>query len=217
MHNPEFTILEWYRPGWDHDRLMSEIDDLLNLILGVQAAERLSYGEAFQRHVGIDPHVISDDELRRKVSEIGVDDPDGLERNDLLDLLLTHVLMPKLEGRRPTVIHDYPAAQAALARIRSGSIPIAERFEFFVDGVELANGYHELTGADEQRRRFESDLEVRRMAGLPEVPIDERLNAALDSGLPDCAGVALGVDRLVMLSAGTRKISDVIAFPIDRA
>jgi len=139
------------------------------------------------------------------------------------------VIEPHLGHGRPSFVHDWPADRAALARVRPGDPPLAERFEVYVEGVELANGYHELIDPAEQRRRFESDLETRRRrrfesdlearrrAGLPEPPIDERLLAGLEHGLPNCAGVALGVDRLVMLAAGTRDISDILAFPIDRA
>jgi lysyl-tRNA synthetase class 2 len=217
MHNPEFTILEWYRPGWDHHRLMDEVDELLRAVLHTAPGERLSYAEAFERHAGIDPHHAADHQLRERVATFGVAYSDGLRRDDLLDLILTHQIEARLGLGRATFVHDYPASQAALARVRQGEPPLAERFEVFIDGVELANGYHELVDADEQRRRFESDLEARRVAGLPEVPMDERLLAALEHGLPPCAGVALGVDRLVMLAAGTRDISKVIAFPIDRA
>jgi len=216
-HNPEFTILEWYRPGWDHHRLMGEIDELLAELLGTRPGERLTYAETFERYAAIDPHSASDEALRLRVEALGMDSTDGLRRDDLLDLILTHVIEPRLGHDQPTLIHDYPASQAALARIRPGDPPLAERFEVFAEGVELANGYHELVDPDEQRRRFEADLEARRQAGLPEVPIDKRLLAALEHGLPGCAGVALGVDRLLMLAAGTRDIADVLAFPNDRA
>jgi lysyl-tRNA synthetase class 2 len=216
-HNPEFTILEWYRPGWDHHRLMDEIDELLAAVLGSSPAERLGYAEAFTRHAAIDPHRASRGDLERRVRDLGVRGVTDLDRDDLLNLLLSHVVEPGLGRGCPTFIHDFPASQAALARIRPGDPPLAERFEVFVEGVELANGYHELTDPSEQRRRFEADLAGRRRRGLPEVPIDHRLLAALEAGLPECAGVALGVDRLVMLKAGANDISDVIAFPIDRA
>jgi lysyl-tRNA synthetase class 2 len=216
-HNPEFTILEWYRPGWDHHRLMNEVDDLLSAVLGTGTGERLTYGEAFTRYAGVDPHGEPDDGLRTRVEALGVPSAGELGRDDLLDLLLTHVIEPKLGHCQPTFIHDYPASQAALARVRPGQLPLAERFEVFVEGLELANGYHELTDPGVQRHRFEADLEARRNAGLPEVPIDEHLLAALEHGLPECAGVALGLDRLVMLAAGTREIADVVAFPVDRA
>jgi len=216
-HNPEFTILEWYRPGWDHHRLMDEIDELLGEILGTRPGERLSYAEAFERYASIDPHSATHEALRLRVEALGMDSTDGLRRDDYLDLILTHVIEPKLGHCQPTLIHDFPASQAALARIRPGDPPLAERFEVFAEGLELANGYHELTDLEEQRRRFEADLEARRQAGLPEVPIDERLLAALEHGLPPCAGVALGIDRLLMLKAGTRDIADVLTFSIERA
>jgi lysyl-tRNA synthetase class 2 len=216
-HNPEFTILEWYRPGWDHHRLMDEMDELLAEVLGSRSAERLTYAEAFGRYAGLDPFDDDDDLLRTRVEALGAADPEGLSRDDLLDIVLTHVIEPKLGHCQPTFIHDYPASQASLSKIRDGESPLAERFEVFAKGVELANGYHELADAAEQRRRFASDLEARRSLGLPQVPIDDRLLAALEHGLPDCAGVALGVDRLVMLAGGTRDLSDVLAFPVDRA
>ncbi len=216
-HNPEFTMLEWYRPGWDHHRLMDEMDEFLAAILGSRTAERLTYAEAFERYGGFDVFQATNGELDGRVADLGVEDSEGLSRNDLLDLVLTHAIEPKLGHCQPTFIYDYPASQAALARVRDEDPPVAERFEVFAEGVELANGYHELTDPAEQRRRFKADLEARRSSGLPEVPIDNHLLAALEHGLPDCAGVALGVDRLVMLAAGTRDISEILAFPIDRA
>jgi lysyl-tRNA synthetase class 2 len=216
-HNPEFTILEWYRPGWDHHRLMDEIDELLGTVLGTASGERLTYEEAFLRYAGVDPHRESEQALRTRVAELGVPSAGKLGRDDLLDLVLTHLVEPKLGHCQPTFIHDYPASQAALARVRPGQPPLAERFEVFVEGLELANGYHELSDPTLQRQRFEADLAARREAGLPEVPIDEHLLAALEHGLPDCAGVALGLDRLVMLAMGTREIADILAFPTGRA
>ena len=216
-HNPEFTMLEWYRPGWDHHRLMDEVDELLRAVLGTPAAERLSYAEAFQRHAGVDPHAADDGELRSRVAALGVSGVAELDRDDLLNLLLSHTVEARLGVGRPTFLFDYPASQAALARVRPGDPPVAERFEVFIDGIELANGFHELTDPEEQRRRFAADLAERRRHGLPEVEVDDRLLTALAAGLPDCAGVALGVDRLVMLRLGAVDIADVIAFPIDRA
>jgi len=216
-HNPEFTILEWYRPGWDHHRLMDEVDELLAAVLGCGSGERLSYAAAFKRYAGVGVFDETDATLRLRIEDLGVSDIEGLSRDDLLDLILTHVIEPKLGHSQPTFIHDYPASQASLARVRDGDPPLAERFEVFAEGVELANGYHELVEPSEQRLRFETDLEARTSRGLPEVPIDERLLAALEHGLPGCAGVALGIDRLLMLVSGTRNIADVLTFPIDRA
>jgi lysyl-tRNA synthetase class 2 len=223
-HNPEFTILEWYRPGWDHHRLASEVVDLVSAVLcggadeGLSAAETMTYAEAFQRHVGLDPYTASISELRDCALSLIDGTPDlADDRDGWLDLLLSHVVEPELGQEAPSVIHDYPASQAALARVRPDDPPVAERFELWVRGVELANGYHELTDPAEQRRRFEADLAARRRHRLPEVPIDERLLAALEHGMPTCSGVALGVDRLVMLAAGARRIDEIIAFPVDRA
>lgn len=218
-HNPEFTLLEWYRPGFDLHALMDEMDALMASLLGTPAAERLSYAEAFIRYAGIDPHAATAAELQRiasveKFSEslsLAGDDRDGW-----LDLLLTHLVEPHLGKERPIFIFDYPPSQAALARIRPGNPPVAERFELYIDGIELANGYHELGDAREQRYRFEADRARRRDARLSDVPVDERLLAALEHGLPDCSGVALGVDRVLMIAAQARALDEVMAFPLFR-
>jgi lysyl-tRNA synthetase class 2 len=149
--------------------------------------------------------------LRAPLAEFGID-PNGLVRDDWLDLLITHRMQPAFPTDRITVIHDYPASQCALARIRPGEPPLAERFELYLGCHELANGYHELNDATEQRRRFERDNTVRRRRGMREVPLDEKLLAVLGA-MPDCAGVALGVERLLMCLAGTDAIADVLAFP----
>ncbi len=215
-HNPEFTMLEWYRPGWDHHMLMDEVEALLLEVLATGPGERMTYREAFLRHAEVDPFTASDDQLRARAARLGLGSA-GVDREACLSLILAAEVEPNLGRGRPSFVHDFPAAQAALARIRSGDPPLAERFEVFVEGVELANGYHELTDPVEQRRRFAADLARRRELGLPELPVDVRLLAALEHGLPDCAGVALGVDRLVMLACGATSLADVMAFPVDRA
>ena len=218
-HNPEFTMLEWYRVGWDHRRLAGEVVDLVQAALGLvgrRGGVRVcSYRELFLDGLGLDPLVAPLETLQRPLAESNID-PEGLTRDDWLDLLITHRLQPAFPRERVTVIHDYPASQCALARIRHEDPPVAERFELYLGPYELANGYHELNHADEQRARFERDNAVRRARGLREVPIDERLLAALDS-LPDCAGGALGVERLLMCLAGTDAIADVLAFPFAEA
>lgn len=221
-HNPEFTLLEWYRPGFDTHRLMDEVEALVRHALRpwreLGASERLSYREAFLRHADIDPHVADRAQLASCAAAHGIAAPAGdLGIDAWRDLLLTHLIEPHLGRRGPTFLHDYPASQAALARIRPGEPPLAERFELYIDGVELANGYHELGDADTQRARFEADLTVRRAAGKSVVPLDERLLGALRHGLPDCAGVALGVDRLLMLAAKAESLDQVLAFPLSRA
>ncbi len=218
-HNPEFTMLEWYRVGWDHRRLMQETIELVNLALAMvgRRAEVVvqSYRQLFIDALGIDPLGDPIARLQAPLQEFGID-PAGLRRDDWLDLLITHRLQPAFPLDRITVIHDYPASQCALARIRPGEPPVAERFELYLGPYELANGYHELNNAHEQRARFARDNVVRRERGLQEMVIDERLLAVLDA-LPDCAGVALGVERLLMCLAGTDAIADVLAFPFGDA
>lgn len=219
-HNPEFTMLEWYRIGWDHHRLMQETAELvqgaLALVGRAVQVETLSYAGLFERHLRLDPHRDEIGALRAPLGEFGID-PEGLTRDDWLDLLLTHCIEPALDPDTLTLVQDFPASQCALARVRAGEPPVAERFELYLGGVELANGYHELADATEQRARFEADLARRAERGSVQPALDERLLSALWSGLPACAGVALGVDRLLMALLATREIADVLAFPFERA
>ena len=218
-HNPEFSMLEWYRVGWCHRRLMEETIALIEAALAMvgRRAEVLieSYRQLFLDELGIDPLHAPIEELREPLAEYNIG-PDGLGRDDWLDLLITHKLQPAFPRDRITVIHDYPATQCALARIRPGETPLAERFELYLGSHEVANGYHELNDAAEQRGRFERDNAVRRSRGLREIPIDESLLKVLDA-MPDCAGVALGVERLLMCLGGTDAIADVLAFPFASA
>lgn len=220
-HNPEFTMLEWYRVGWDHHRLMDEVAALVGESLALVAralpVRKRTYAQVFHDHAGVDPHHAPVEALRAALGEVRIDG-DGLSRDDWLDLLLTHRIEPALaQSERIELIHDFPASQAALSLIRPCDPPLAERFECYVDGVELANGYHELADAAEQRARFAADLAMRRARGRIEPPFDERLLAALASGLPDSAGVAMGVDRLLMVLGTGTTIADVVAMPFDRA
>jgi len=183
-------------------------------------AERISYREAFERHVGMDPHTADGRQLAEAAKNLGVEPPESLAPNDRdgwLDLLLAERVQPHLGVERPTLLYDYPASQAALARIRPGTPPVAERFELYIDGVELANGYHELLDPAELRAR-NARVNAQRVAdGKPALPEQSRLLAAMESGLPSSVGVALGFDRLVMLAAGAKTIAEVVAFPFDRA
>lgn len=222
LHNPEFTLLEWYRPGFDHHRLMDEVEALVRHALApwreFGAGERLAYREAFLRHAGIDPHAANSAQFAACATAHGVNPPAAdLSVDGWRDLLLTHLVEPHLGRQGPTFLYDYPASQAALARVRPGAPALAERFELYIEGVELANGYHELGDARAQRARFEADLATRKAAGQNALPMDERLLAALSHGLPDCAGVALGVDRLLMLAVRARSLAEVLAFPLSRA
>jgi lysyl-tRNA synthetase class 2 len=220
-HNPEFTLVEWYRLGFDDTALMDEVEALLRHLLEpgrrLAAAERLSYAAALERHAGVDLSGAGDAELEAAARAHGIVCDAALDRDARLDLLMGLVVGPKLGIERPSFICDYPASQASLARLKPGAPPVAARFELYLDGIELANGFHELADAAEQRARFAQDLATRRARGRGEPPPDLRLLAALQSGLPECAGVALGFDRLAALAQHATSLAEVMAFPIDRA
>ncbi len=226
VHNAEFTLIEWYRLGFSLDQLMNEVDALVRELLGPErssqlASERVSYREAFLRELALDPFTATLDELRHAAAQagfvsagVGGSQP---ERDELLELLMGVTIGPRLGRDALTFVYGYPSTQAALARLDSRDPRAALRFELYCEGLELANGFHELANADEQRARFEHDNAERRRLGLPAFPIDERLLGALAAGLPDCAGVALGFDRTLMIAAGAAHIDDVLPFPTERA
>lgn len=219
-HNPEFTMIEWYRVGVDHHALMWDVEHLIGAMLppsrDFDRAERLSYREAVQLHAGVDALDDSTAVLIARLESAAIEVPASIrtDRDAVLDLIVSTIVGPQLGRERLTFIYDYPASQAALARIRG---PVASRFEAYLDGIELANGFHELADVEEQRARFEHDLVERAKRGLPSVPIDENFLAALEHGLPECSGVALGFDRLVMCAVNAGHIEEVLAFPLDRA
>ena len=222
-HNPEFSMLEWYRVGFDQHALMNELDELVRALLAespLGVTVKLTYRNALQRFADIDPFTASAAELKQCAAQHGVSDVSGMEladKDSWLDLLMTHVVEPALPANAPVFVYDYPASQASLAKIRNNEQPVAERFELYINSMELANGFHELTDATQQRQRFEHDLQLRQQNQLPAVPIDEKFLAALSHGLPECAGVAVGLDRLVMLAAGVHDIREVLSFDFDRA
>ncbi len=223
QHNPEFTMLEWYRLGFSLEALMDEVAALTRELLGKQAqalpVELLTYREAVRRHAGFDPLAAGAGELQRAAEALGFDAQRAraASRDDLLDLIVAAKVGPALGADSLTFVHRYPASQAALARLDAADPRVALRFELYYRGVELANGYHELTNAAEQRLRFDADQQTRRQRGLPVNSIDPLLLAALEAGLPDCAGVALGFDRVLMLALGVASIDEVLAFPVERA
>ena len=221
LHNPEFTIVEWYRPGHDMFRGIQFLGDLCDELLDLGPAEQISYREAFERYVGIDPHTSDMPSIRAAAESSRACIPAGIrddDRDGWLDLLLAERVGPRLGIDRPTIVFDYPASQAALARIRDEDPPVAERFELFVSGgVELANGYHELLDPAILRERNAENNAQRNRDGKPRLPEESRLLAAMESGLPACTGAALGFDRVVMLAAGAKRLDEVIAFPFDRA
>ena len=216
-HNPEFTMLEWYRPHFDMYRLINEVDDLLQQILDCLPAESMSYQFAFQEYVGLDPLSATRKELMEVARQQNFMVEEDENRDTLLQFLFSEMVEPKIGLNAPVVIYHFPSSQAALAQLSPEDQRVAERFEFYYKGVELANGFHELTDADEQRRRFEQDNRQRQKAGLPLRAIDERFLGALQAGMPNTAGVALGVDRLVMIALGVETIKEVISFSIENA
>jgi len=218
-HNPEFTMVEWYRVGDGMQEGMQLLSEVAEHVLGCGAADRLSYRQAFRSCVGLDPLLASIEEIEETVQRFGVTVPAGLgdDRDAWLDLLLAEGVQPHLGRDRPTIVYDYPASQAALARVRDEDPPVAERFELFFRGVELANGYHELIDAGVLRQRNAAANRQRTADGKYRLPEDSRLLAAMDRGLPPSTGVAMGFDRLVMLAAGADDIAQVIAFPVERA
>jgi len=220
LHNPEFTIVEWYRTGDSMAEGVELLSRLCQSLLDLPEADRLSYREAFLRFADMDPFEVSIAGLQAVAGQRGLAVPEGSDREDRggwLDLLLVECVEPHLGFKRPTILYDYPASQAALARIRREEPPVAERFELYVDGIELANGYHELVDAEELRRRNRQVNARRRADGHRVLPEESRLLAAMDAGLPASTGVALGWDRLVMIAAGATRIDQVMPFPVERA
>jgi lysyl-tRNA synthetase class 2 len=219
-HNPEFTMVEWYRRDMDHLALMDDVETLLRRLLEplrkIGPTRTVTYQEAFLDCLGCDPLHVPVADLEACLRERGTDVPATLgdDRDGLLDLAMATHVAPGFAADRLTFVHDFPASQAALARIRG---PVASRFEAFWGGLELANGFHELGDPAEQSLRFAGDLEARAQHGRPHREPDRHFLAALAAGLPNCAGVALGFDRVVMIATGASTIDEVIAFPVERA
>lgn len=216
-HNPEFTMLEWYRIGFDDFALMAEVCELMQLVLHTKPAIKISYQQLFWQQLELDPFKASLHELqqcaaRQNITVVGLSH--NTPADIWLDLLFSHCIEPNLGFECPIFVYDFPATLAALARLKPGHPAVAARFELYIQGQELANGYHELCDAKEQAMRMQNDLALRKTDNCALPPIDQRFLSALAAGLPDCAGVALGVDRLVMLATQSSHISDVMTFPI---
>ena len=225
LHNPEFTLIEWYRVGFSLGELMEEVEALVRALLGAAAppgSERITYRDAFLRELGLDPLSASDDALAQAAQPLALSgfqhggSAGAVSRDEWLELLMGAVVGPRLGRGVLSFVHGYPASQAALARLDPAEPRVAQRFELYCGGIELANGFHELACAAEQRARFEADNMRRRALRLPVYPVDERLLTALHE-LPDCVGVALGFDRTLMLAAGAAHIEEVLPFPTGRA
>jgi len=216
MHNPEFLLLEWYRMGFDHFQLMSEMDALLRLVLGTKKADKVSYQQLFIDYLQFDPLTAPSPDIQQivhnKINGLTLDD-----RDQMLQVLFSSLIEPEIAKERPLMVFGFPASQSDLARLSPSDPRVAERFEVYYRGVELANGFHELTDAAEQRQRFLNDNQQRKVLGKEQKPLDERFLSALGSGMPDCSGVALGLDRLLMLALQKESIAEVMPFPINRA
>ena len=216
LHNPEFTIVEWYRTGDDMQAGIRLLDELCQATLQTPAAKRTTYAAAFEQHAGICPHTSTAEQLAARTHALKLPVPDAMQQDDRdewLNLLLALQVEPHLGRDTPEILYDYPASQAALAKIatREDGKRVAERFELYYRGVELANGYHELTDAAELRVRLEKVNREREADGRKTLPMPESLLAAMEAGLPDCAGCALGFDRLTMLACGAKSIAEVMA------
>lgn len=218
-HNPEFTMLEWYRPGFDHFDLMNEISELLTVVLGTKEVERFTYQQAFEQVLKIDPLSASLAQLQHVCQLQGFGDiaANETDRDTLLQLLFSMCVETQIGQTIPCFVYHFPASQAALAKLCPEDNQVAERFELYYKNMELANGFHELTDAAEQLKRFNADNSKRRAAGRSEVPIDRNLIAALESGIEPCAGVAIGIDRLIMLALECSHIKEVLSFDVTRA
>jgi lysyl-tRNA synthetase class 2 len=218
IHNREFTLLEWYRQDWTYHELMEEVSKLVQLCLdrGPLTVQRLTYREMFKHYAGLDPFKVGQEQLNACLSDTGLGTP-GLGRQACLDLLLGMMIQPQLPEDTLTFVYDFPESQAALAQLRREDPAVAERFELFIGPVEIANGYQELTDADELRQRFEQENAHRAEAGQATVPCDVWLLEAMQHGLPACSGVALGLDRLLMLRCGETHIDAVLSFSSERA
>lgn len=216
-HSAEFTMLEWYRMGWNEQQLIEDVFQLIGSLTTDIEPEKMSYEEVFVSATGVNPHTCSASQLQLIAKDRLEVTWESEPKNFWLDLLFTHLVEP-LFKERLVAVYDFPESQCALARIQRsacGSYPVAKRFEIYWDGVELANGYYELTDAEEQRQRFLADNVQREQMGLPVMPIDSELLVALENGIPECAGVALGVDRLLMCLTKENDIKHVMPFSIN--
>ncbi len=215
QHNTEFTMLEWYRPGFDYQQLMNEVNQLM-VDIGLKTADKMTYAELFNQGVQLDPHTVDINHLQVLCQQAGWDTVTD-DRHALLDFVFSEIVIKQRKNNStPLIIYDYPACMSALSTLKSGDPVVSERFELFINGMEIANGFNELIDADEQLQRFEQDLAIRKEKGLTEPPIDRHFLAALQSGLPECAGVALGIERLLMVLYEKDNINDVTTFPLER-
>jgi lysyl-tRNA synthetase class 2 len=212
-HNTEFTMLEWYRVEFGYYQLMDEIGQLL-IKIGLEVPVKITYAESFRQTVNLDPHMVDTAALQTLCKQAGWDAEDA-DRHSLLDFVFSEIVMANFKSSKPLIVYDYPECMSALSTLKNSEPVVSERFELFINGMEIANGFNELTDVDEQLKRFQADIQTRRNKGLAEPPIDEHFLAALESGLPVCAGVAVGIDRLLMVLSGKDDINEVTTFSLE--
>ena len=213
LHNPEFTILEWYRLGFNHHDLMDEVNEFLKVTINAPESKRFSYRQIFVEFLQIDPHANDLNQLKAAAQKNNLSVTNLSDNYDTwLQLLFTHLIEPKLGQEYPVFIYDFPASQAMLAKVRAEEPKVASRFEVYFKGIELANGFHELSDTKEQRKRFIQDLATRQELNLPQIPLDENFLLALPN-LPDCSGVAVGIDRLLLLAANAVSLNEILCYP----
>ncbi len=224
FHNPEFSLLEWYRTGFDLFQLMTEIELLIHTLFAAQGTLRktlvTTYRAVFEHYTGLNPLLFSKADYADYAAQNGLADAILICADShalWLDFIFSHRVQPNLGQQGLCMVHGFPACQSSLARVNAENSAVADRVEIFIQGVELGNGFYELTDAVEQERRFDREIAYRRRNGLPNVDKDRRFLDALVSGLPDCSGMAIGLDRLLMLLTGADAIDQVLAFPIARA
>ncbi len=219
-HNPEFTLLEWYRLGFDHFQLMDEVSQLLKLVLGCTQTVSITYQNIFIKEVGLDPLIASREELLAIINRYNkIESWLIKEKNNdiLLQFIFSEIIEPVIDKNIPCFVYNFPKSQASLAKICSEDNRVSQRFECYYQGLELANGFNELTDSKQQLLRFQEDNKQRKVLGNIEKPIEHYFISALEHGLPRCSGVALGIDRLVMIALNKKEIKEVISFSIDRA
>ena len=219
FHNPEFTLLEWYRLGFDHFTLMDEVAELLKMILDCKEPTQTTYQQLFIDVLNIDPLIATRTQLLSLIKQCGkLSNWLTVEQDNdiLLQFIFSEIIEPKIGNESPCFVYNFPRSQASLAKACPEDFRVAQRFECYFKGVELVNGFNELTDAEVQLERFESDNRKRKTLFLPEMPIDKNFISALSQGLPQCAGVALGIDRLIMLALKAEHIEQVVSFPIER-
>ncbi|RIY32333.1 hypothetical protein CJP74_04875 [Psittacicella melopsittaci] len=216
-HNPEFTMLEWYQPNYTLQRLLDEVEELFHVFFNFEMLERYTYEFIFKKYLGFSPLTANHKELAEHAKNFGLYHADKYDKDTILEFLFSTCIEPFLGQNNPVAIYNYPASQAALAQITAEDPRTAQRAEVFYKGIELANGFYELTNWEQQKQRFHADLYQRSTNNQEAIAVDKKLLAALKHGMPECSGIALGLDRFIMLAMQEASIAEVISFTIEQA